>query len=78
MSILESPAQALTPPSASDEAAIAELRAAFEAQRAAFHTDRYPSLEERKQRIGKLIGMLLKHRERISTALNEDFGSHPT
>ncbi len=36
-----------------------------------------PSLEERKQRIGKLIGMLLKHRERISAALNKDFGSHP-
>ena len=77
MSILESPAQALTPPSASDEAAIAELHAAFGAQRAAFHTDRYPSLDERKARIGKLIGMLLKHRERISAALNQDFGSHP-
>ena len=77
MSILESPAQALTPAPASDEAAIAELHAAFEAQRTAFNTDRYPSLEERKGRIGKLIGMLLKHRERISAALNQDFGSHP-
>ena len=77
MSILESPAQALTPASASDDAAIAELHTAFEAQRAAFHTDRYPSLDERKGRIGKLIGMLLQHRERISAALNQDFGSHP-
>jgi coniferyl-aldehyde dehydrogenase len=78
MSILESSAQDSMPASAGDEAAIAVLHASFEAQRAAFHTDRYPSLEERKGRVGKLIGMMPKHRGRISAALNEDFGSHPT
>jgi coniferyl-aldehyde dehydrogenase len=77
MSILESETQPLTSSSTNDQAAIAELRAAFAAQRAAFHTDRYPSVAERKARVGKLIEMLLSHREPISTALSADFGSHP-
>ncbi len=77
MSILEGPAEVFGTNPADDEAAIAALHAAFEAQRAAFHADRFPSLEERRARVGKLVGMLLKHRERIRTALNEDFGSHP-
>ncbi len=77
MSILESSTQAFTPSATSDEAAIGELHAAFGAQRAAFHTDRQPSLEERKARIGKLVEMLLTYRERISAALGEDFGCHP-
>jgi len=77
MSILESPTQAFTPPSMNDEAAIAELHAAFAAQRAAFNADRQPSLEERRARIGKLVGMLLGYRERISAALSKDFGTHP-
>ncbi len=76
-SALESSAPAFTPPSLNDEAAIAQLHAAFAAQRAAFHADRQPSLEERKARIGKLVGMLLSHRERISAALSKDFGTHP-
>ncbi len=78
MSILEAQTQALAPSSAGDEAAIQELHAAFEAQRIAFAADRYPSLEERKARIGKLMGMLAGYRERICVALNQDFGSHPT
>jgi len=77
MSILESSTQAFTPPLATDKAAIAALHAAFGAQRAAFHTDRQPSLEERKARIGKLVEMLLTYRERIGAALSEDFGCHP-
>jgi len=77
VSILESPTQAFTPPSMNDEAAIAELHAAFAAQRAAFNADRQPSLEERKARIGKLVGMLLGYRERIGAALSKDFGTHP-
>ena len=77
MSILESPTQAFTPPSMNDEAAIAELHAAFAAQRAAFNADRQPSLEERRARIGKLVGMLLGYRERIGAALSKDFGTHP-
>ena len=77
MSILEAPAEAFGTHPAGDQAAIQALHAAFEAQRAAFHADRYPSLEERQARVGKLVGMLLKYRERIRAALNEDFGSHP-
>jgi len=77
MSILHSSTSTPAAPATDDDAAIAELHAAFKAQRAAFHTDRQPSLEERRARIGRLIEMLLGHRERISAALNSDFGSHP-
>ncbi len=77
MSILTGATQEFMPASAGDGAVIDALHAAFAAQRAAFHADRSPSLQERKARVGKLIGMMLKYRERISTALSEDFGSHP-
>ncbi len=77
MSILSAKTQDSAPSTTNDDAAIASLKSAFAAQRAAFHTDRYPSLEERKTRIGKLIGMLLTYRERISAALSKDFGCHP-
>ena len=77
MSILESPAQAFAPAAADDDAAIRQLHAAFDAQRAAFNADRCPTLDERKARVGKLVEMLLGHRERISAALSEDFGCHP-
>jgi coniferyl-aldehyde dehydrogenase len=77
MSILGAKTQEFAPSTTNDDAAIASLNSAFAAQRAAFHADRYPSLEERKTRIGKLIGMLLAYRERISAALSKDFGCHP-
>jgi coniferyl-aldehyde dehydrogenase len=74
MSILESSTSKST---TGDDAAIAELDAAFKAQRAAFHADRQPSLDERRARIGRLIEMLLGNRARISAALSADFGCHP-
>jgi coniferyl-aldehyde dehydrogenase len=77
MSILGTKTQEFAPSTANDDAAIAALKSAFAAQRAAFHADRYPSLEERKARISKLVGMLLAYRERISAALSKDFGCHP-
>src|SRR5262249_57691796 len=83
MSILESSTStsasisASSPATTSDAPAIAELHAAFKAQRAAFHTDRQPSLDERRMRIARLIEMLLGNRERISAALSADFGCHP-
>ncbi|WP_428390321.1 aldehyde dehydrogenase family protein [Lichenicoccus sp.] len=77
MSILDKAPPSFGSASTSDEAAIAELHAAFAAQRAAFHADRQPDLAERKSRIGKLMGMLLGHREQISAALSQDFGCHP-
>jgi coniferyl-aldehyde dehydrogenase len=60
-----------------EEAAIAELHAAFSAARQAFEADRNPTLNERRTRIEALIHMMLNHRERISAALSIDFGSHP-
>ena len=75
MSILQEPAQALA--SGDDAAAIADLRAAFDAQRKAFAADRRPSLEVRRERVGRIAPMMLANRERISAALAEDFGSHP-
>jgi coniferyl-aldehyde dehydrogenase len=77
MSILGAKTQESAPSTTNDDAAIASLKSAFAAQRAAFHADRYPSLEERKARISKLVGMLLAYRERISAALSKDFGCHP-
>ena len=77
MSILENSTHTFAPSSTSDESVIEELKTAFGAQRAAFHTDRQPSAEDRRARIGKIIEMMLSHRERISAALSEDFGCHP-
>lgn len=61
----------------SDFEDIAAMTAAFDAQRAAFAADRDPPLAERRRRIEALVGMLLANRERISTALSQDFGAHP-
>ena len=80
MSILQAPAQALSPdqgPDRGDAQAIAELHAAFEVQRKAFAADRNPSLEVRRERIGRIVPMMLANRERISAALAADFGAHP-
>jgi coniferyl-aldehyde dehydrogenase len=76
MSILDSPA---TRPSQNglDEAAIAELHTAFSVARQAFEANRNPTLSERRGRIEALIHMMLHHRERISAALSDDFGTHP-
>jgi len=73
MSILKAASASAT----NDDAAIVDLRAAFEAQRAAFSLDRKPTLDERRGRIEKLMGMMLANRERISAALSSDFGVHP-
>ncbi len=75
MSILQEPA--LTLASDDEAAAIAELRCAFDVQRKAFAADRRPSLEVRRERVGRIAPMMLANRERISAALAEDFGAHP-
>ena len=76
MAILEVSAEVFSP-SAGDEAAIADMRAAFGRQRAAFAADRSPSLDERRKRVEALIGMLASHRGPIRAALSADFGYHP-
>ena len=75
MSILQEPAQAVA--SADDTAAIADLKAAFDVQRRAFAADRRPSLDVRRERVGRIAPMMIANRERISAALAQDFGSHP-
>ncbi len=77
MSILDAPAQAHAAASEDDRDAIAALRSAFDAQRRAFAADRKPSLDVRRERIGRIIPMMLGNRERISQALSTDFGAHP-
>lgn len=77
MSIPMNPRAPAVAANADDDAAIAALRNAFEAQRAAFSSDRAPSLDERRRRLGALCTMLLTYRERIAGALIRDFGSHP-
>ena len=78
MSILAESTQASQHTPAHDEAAIADMRAAFQRQRDAFARDRNPSLAERRGRLEKLVGMMLTYRPRISEALRADFGAHPS
>lgn len=77
MSIVDQAATPFHPGEVDDTAAIADLRSAFEAQKAAFAHDRDPSLATRKERLGALIGMMDANRARISDALVADFGAHP-
>lgn len=77
MSILEAASPTFSPQASGEEAAVAGLHAAFEAQRHAFAADRDPSLEERRGRLQALMGMMLGNRERIAAALAQDFGAHP-
>jgi coniferyl-aldehyde dehydrogenase len=62
---------------ANDDAAIAELDAMVERQRAAFLADPFPSLEERQGLLGAVALMLMSHRTQIQEALSSDFGVHP-
>jgi coniferyl-aldehyde dehydrogenase len=54
----------------------AELERIFELQRAAFAADRYPSLETRSARLGRLIEMMAVHQDRWRAAVAADFDSH--
>lgn len=60
-----------------DVAEIQRLHAAFEAHKAAFLTHPKPSLEERRQNLQTLAGVILGHRDRIRDALTADFAVHP-
>ena len=75
MSILE--AVSAVPQGIDDDATVARLHAAFAVQRAAFAADRDPSLAQRQERLGALIGMMVGNRERIAPATADDFGAHP-
>ena len=76
MSILESISNPLVA-SGDDGAAIVDLASAFAAQKKAFAADRNPGIEQRRERLMALIGMMMANRERIGDALVSDFGAHP-
>jgi len=61
-----------------DASVIAELHEIVERQRAAFLADPYPSLDERREFLGALAGMVMGHRTQIEDAMSADFGVHPT
>jgi len=61
-----------------DAQAIAELEQIVERQRAAFLADPYPSLQERRELLEALAGMVIAHRTQIQEAMSADFGVHPT
>jgi len=63
--------------SSTDTEAIANLRAAFASQKAAFIREVFPSLDERREHLGALAGMVVGNRDRIRAAMSEDFGVHP-
>lgn len=76
MSILETEATTFVN-DGDDGEAVAALAVAFERQRAAFASERVPTLAVRRERLEALIGMMLANRQRISAAIAEDFGAHP-
>ena len=76
MSILESVSSPALR-SEDDATAIAELASAFTAQKKAFAANRSPAIEQRRERLMALIGMMMANRERIGDALVNDFGAHP-
>ena len=77
MSIVQTATTSSAPDAADDAAAIANLGQAFAEQRKAFAADRKPSLDQRRERLGALMGMLTANRRRIAEALAADFGAHP-
>src|SRR5690606_8610822 len=58
-----------------DQARITRMNTLFEAQRAAFRRQPYPSVEERREAILRLKPMLLDHQDEIIEALRQDFGN---
>lgn len=60
---------------------MSDLARLFDAQRAAFARDRYPSLAVRRDRLARLKNLLTRHESRFVAAVGRDFGgrsSHET
>ena len=74
MALIENPTTAAS----DDGAAIGELHDSVERQRAAFLADPFPSLQERRELLAAVAGMLVAHRLGIQEAMSSDFGVHPT
>ncbi|MFD4652303.1 aldehyde dehydrogenase family protein [Streptomyces sp. NPDC058441] len=62
---------------ANDADAIAELRAAFATQKAAVLRDPAPGIDQRRQNLRALAGVITGYRHRIQDALSADFAVHP-
>jgi coniferyl-aldehyde dehydrogenase len=60
-----------------DGAAIEELHEIVGRQRAAFLADPFPSLDERRELLAALAGMVMSHRTAIEEAMSADFAVHP-
>jgi coniferyl-aldehyde dehydrogenase len=60
-----------------DASALAALRTAWQAQRAAVARDPRPTAAERRERVVAVADAVVASRLRIREALREDFGSHP-
>lgn len=60
-----------------DSAQIARLHEVFAAQKEAFGRNPYPGLEQRREHLAALAGMVVAHRAQIREALSSDFGVHP-
>ncbi len=67
-----------SPTATNDTAAIEELKEIVSRQRAAFLSDPFPSLDERRALLGAVAGMVMTHRTQIEEAMSADFGVHPT
>jgi coniferyl-aldehyde dehydrogenase len=61
----------------SDSAAVSRLHSVVAAQRAAFLAEPHPSVEERREHLNALVGMVIANRERIQAAMTADFAVHP-
>jgi len=60
---------------------MSELARLFDAQRAAFAKERYPSLDVRRDRLARLLDFVTRHEARFVEAVDHDFGgrsSHET
>ena len=60
-----------------DAAAIAVLHESFEAQKAAFLNDPYPSAAERRERVLAVADQVVRNRMGIREAMSSDFAVHP-
>src|SRR4051812_46360010 len=68
---------AATTEQSSDATAIAQLHETFEAQKAAFLKDPYPTADERKKRVQAVADVLVANRQRVRDAMSQDFSVHP-
>lgn len=56
---------------------VEDLQRKLALQKKAFLKNQCPSIDERKQNVGKIAQMVLSNRDAIHEALQKDFGNHP-